>query len=175
MKQIYFLILFTFLSFNVSAGIMEIFVKTFTGKTIILEVEASDTLENVKLQIQDKEEITLENQVLTFDDKILENGRTIADYNIQKESTLYLTESTLGITTNTEINSQLNLYPNPSNEYLNVSGLKKNENYTIWNTIGNKMKNGSISNQEKINIQNLTNGRYFLKFQNGNTFNFIKK
>ena len=52
--------------------------KTFTGKTIILEVEASDTLENVKLQIQDKEEITLENQVLTFDDKILENGRTIA-------------------------------------------------------------------------------------------------
>lgn len=37
------------------------------------------------------------------------------------------------------------------------------------------MKNGSISNQEKINIQNLTNGRYFLKFQNGNTFNFIKK
>lgn len=78
MKQIYFLILFTFLSFNVSAGIMEIFVKTFTGKTIILEVEASDTLENVKLQIQDKEEITLENQVLTFDDKILENGRTIA-------------------------------------------------------------------------------------------------
>jgi len=69
----------------------------------------------------------------------------------------------------------LNLYPNPSNEYLNVSGLKKNENYTIWNTIGNKMKNGSISNQEKINIQNLTNGRYFLKFQNGNTFNFIKK
>ncbi|KAL0821022.1 hypothetical protein ABMA28_005671 [Loxostege sticticalis] len=52
---------------------MQIFVKTLTGKTITLEVEPSDTIENVKAKIQDKED-----------------GRTLSDYNIQKESTLHL-------------------------------------------------------------------------------------
>lgn len=173
MKQIYFLISFIFLSFNVSA--MQIYVKILTGKTITLDIEASDPIENVKSKIQEKEGILPENQILTFDGETLENDRTLADYNIQKESTIYLTYSTLGITTNTETNTQLNLYPNPSNEYINISGLRENENYTIWNTIGTEVKNGNISNQEKINIQTLTNGVYFLKFENGYNIKFIKE
>ena len=65
--------------------------------------------------------------------------------------------------------------PNPLSNFIKIKGLTTIENYEIYNTIGLRIKRRIVVESEKIDIQNLTNGLYFLKFKNGNTIKFIKK
>jgi hypothetical protein len=92
------------------AQAMQIFVKTLTGQTYILDVEASDSIENIKAKLQDTIGIPPSVQDIIFAGKTLEDGRTLSDYNIQKESTLHM-KLDFGIKS---VTGPLNWYPSSS-------------------------------------------------------------
>ena len=114
-KIISFLVTLTMMmSFMLEVNAMQIFVRlNITGEKIItLEVEPTDSIESIKEKIQDKEGILINQQVLYFSNKKLENGKTLSDYNIQKESTIKLELATL---------STIELNKNNITNYMNLT------------------------------------------------------
>ncbi len=75
---------------------MQIFVKTLTGRTTTLDVDVTDTVEVVKIKVYVREGIPMDQQRLIFGGRQMENGRTLVDYNVQRESTLHLVLQTRG-------------------------------------------------------------------------------
>jgi len=70
---------------------------------------------------------------------------------------------------------RIKIFPNPSSDFIKINGLNTVENYEIYNTIGQKVRIGTVVENEKIDIQNLTNGIYFLKLEKTNSIKFIKE
>lgn len=99
----------------------------------------------------------------------------VSSYNFFLDKVKYfINSSTLSIEEE-QLNKNITLYPNPSNEFISISGLKAKENYTIFNILGAKIDSGSILNKENINIKNLTSGTYFLQIGKRKALTFIKK
>ncbi|MBL7560348.1 T9SS type A sorting domain-containing protein [Olleya sp. YSTF-M6] len=86
-----------------------------------------------------------------------------------------ITSSTLGVDNFTISETTVKLFPNPCIDYIQISGLIKSEVYTIYNNLGAEVYNGSAIDNEKINIEDLTSGLYFLKLKNGRSIKFIKE
>ncbi|MEL1255374.1 LamG-like jellyroll fold domain-containing protein [Flavobacterium sp. DGU38] len=108
-------------------------------------------------------------------DELGSNNGTLYNFALTGTSSNW-TGSTLTLSTDkfNGTNNGLQLYPNPSSDFIQISALTKTENYKIYNVSGSEVKSGTIDNNTKINIQSLTNGAYFLKLNGGNAIKFIK-
>ena len=95
-----------------------------------------------------------------------QNGRSFYNYN----SSIVLKVENFDLSS-----EKVSLFPNPSNNFIQVLGLTETENYEVYSILGAKVNVGTVRQNEKIDVQNLTNGLYFLKFSSGNTLKFIKE
>jgi hypothetical protein len=102
------------------------------------------------------------------------NGNDLYIAELSADKISKFTLPTLSVANVPELNA-LKVYPNPTSEFIQISGIKNRENYSIYSVMGSEIIKGSISVDEKINVKNYSKGVYFLKFDNGTTVKFVKE
>ncbi|WP_452232592.1 T9SS type A sorting domain-containing protein [Lacinutrix sp. MEBiC02595] len=106
-------------------------------------------------------------------DQLVITGTNDLDY-MALDAFSWAPGNTLSVDNNI-MDSQIQVYPNPTSKIIKISGLKSTTTYSIYDILGNQIKQGSATKNTEINIQSLANGMYFLKLEEGNSFKFIKK
>lgn len=167
---------------------------TVTDEPIYTQEYSSFTIENpgdpIRINLAEAFTIT-ENSQYTFEFKItggidflgtntdvysggsaFQNGIEFSSADI--DFSVSVTSSFLNVDDFNE-NKNVRLFPNPSSDFIQISGLFQNETYSIYTILGSQVATGNISNDEKINIENFKRGVYFLTFGNGNAIKFIKE
>jgi hypothetical protein len=107
------------------------------------------------------------------------NWTEVTSFTVTSTSAAYgfddLIINSITLSTNDFSLKTIKVFPNPSSNFIEITELTARENYEIYNTLGQEIKKGIVPENKKIDIQNLTNGIYFLKFEKGNTLKFIKE
>ncbi|PXY43600.1 LamG-like jellyroll fold domain-containing protein [Flavobacterium hydrophilum] len=113
----------------------------------------------------------------TLIDELGSNNGILNNFALTGISSNWVGNSTVTLSTDkfNTANNTLQLYPNPSSDFIQISELTQTGSYKIYTVSGTEVKTGTVDSSTKINIQSLTNGAYFLKLNSGNTLKFIKK
>ncbi|WP_452228188.1 T9SS type A sorting domain-containing protein [Lacinutrix sp. MEBiC02404] len=106
-------------------------------------------------------------------DQLVITGTNDLDY-MALDAFSWAPGNTLSVDNNI-MDSQIQVYPNPTSKIIKISGIKSATTYSIYDILGNQITQGSATKNTEINIQSLANGMYFLKLEEGNSFKFIKK
>lgn len=110
----------------------------------------------------------------TLIDELDLNNGTLNEFSLTGSTSNWLSDSTLAVGDFDFINSSVQIFPNPSSDFIQISAVTETENYKIYSILGALIKTGSIDDKMKINVQDLTNGLYLLKLESGKTFKFFK-
>ena len=117
-------------------------------------------------------------KAMAFGETIPGNASNFSGGNSSRDLTYFLDIECFGDVLSTpdyDLEDNITLYPNPSSSFIKISGLKERGKYTLFDSLGRRISNNEIGNNESINIQNLDTGLYFIKFESGSTLKFIKK
>ena len=147
---------------GLNANAFPIFIELPNNKTVIIDAEATESIENLKSKILKDQAISLEQLQLIFNGSILENAKKIADYKITNESVLQMNILSVSKKEFLLQKTTIKLYPNPSKDYIQINGLTKKSYYFIYNTAGEIVDEGAVVDHQKINIKNLPSGMYYL-------------